>query len=216
MDDEISISQGKKPDEPIYKEVPSNAHIPIYKLEAQGKPISDEVVNEIERATLVTFQTLDIDISEYEKGVKFDDLIDVWAKNKQDLRTFPRKPKMDNGMLAIVVSTLPVYDHKHREVIAIENDNVTFINLRKIDDQFAEGSKKPPLEIMAGIATVEEVIHHIQHAHWGKERKGTTDTMHDINLHIQDEVEAEANPLKKKVYQKLYPALGIKVKGIDF
>jgi len=195
----------------------SKTHIPIYCLEAEGKPVSKKVVNEIERASLTTFRVLGESTAQYQKGARFEDLVDPLARDKQELRTFPRKPNTDQKAMAVVVSTQPVYDNKGREVIALNTENnVQFVNLRRIDDQFSEGSSQVSLEVKAGIAIVEEVVHHIQYTHWGRKRSENTDSMNDIDLHLQDRIEAEAAPLKKEVYRALYPSLDIRVKGVDF
>ncbi len=112
MDNEGIIDQAQKPDKLRKKEVLGKTHFPIYKLEAPKKPISDSVVREVERATLTTFQVLDEDTTKYQRGIRFEDLINVWAKNEQNQRTFPRKKNIDESMLVIVLSTLPVLDYK--------------------------------------------------------------------------------------------------------
>jgi len=56
------------------------APFPILKLEAPHRPISDDVVQEIDRAAATTFRVLGVDSRKYHQGLKFEDLIDPWAK----------------------------------------------------------------------------------------------------------------------------------------
>lgn len=193
------------------------ARVPIYKVEAPGQPIDDAVIKEIERATLVTFDVLGADIRDFEQGFEFEDLVDVWATDERNWRSFPRKQNTNADVMVVVVSTQPIYDYKGRELTAVNTaSNVQFINLRKIDDVLAKDADKVPLPIKAGIAMVEEAIHYIQIVRWGRERIANVDERFDSDSHIKHKVEAEAVPLKKIVLKALYPFLDIKVKGFDY
>lgn len=195
-------------------EIPSNATIPLCGLRNEGEPpVNKEIGDEVQRASLVTLKMLGVDLTKYQQNIGFTDIIDTTAVNEKGEVTFPRKPGADAQMLAIVVSSQPLYNEKGDEVPCYQTkDNMAYINLHMMD-QYVTGTA--PVKLKAGVATVEETIHYVQRAYWG--RKVSEDNMDSVSnaaLHVKDELEAEALPLKKIICDVLYPEADMQFVGL--
>jgi hypothetical protein len=196
-------------------EISGKHALPIIRL---GE-VSDDIVDEVQRAALVTLHELNIPLDRFTSSDP-SQLVDVKTRNAQNLFTYERLPGSDLQIPVIVVSSRPLYDYKMRETIALyEPDNAKiFLNLRRIRDAF-KGAANISVAQMAAIAAIEEVIHFVQDKYWKREwGRGNTDYQSEefADLHDADPLEKEANEKKKMVYSTLYPELDIKVRGIDY
>lgn len=199
----------------VVKEAESKFVLPVIKL---GENIPQEIIEEVQRAIRITFDTLKVPLDRF----KISDpalLVDVHKKNDQNLFTFERLPDSDLQVPVIVVSSIPLYDYKGRETIALyEPDNAKiFLNLRRIHEALTGSSVSDA--IATAITVVEEAIHFVQDKYWNRDfTKGSVD-LQSIEMAVQHDahpIEAEAAPLKKQILNILYPELGIKVRGVDF
>ena len=192
-------------------------HLPIIRL---GDQVSQDVVDAVEHAALVTLHEMEIPLERF-KGFDIKQLVNLEKKNENGLFLFERVPDSDMQIPLLVVSSLPLYDFRGRETIALYEPKNTkiFLNLRRIEDAF-KGSPGVGQGVMTGIVAVEEVIHFIQDKYWHREFRdgGNTDYQGEdfAEEHDTDPLEAEANKLKKQVFNVLYPELQIKVRGIDY
>lgn len=197
---------------PLDVKIPTIALSPI----DENLPVPEDVLSEVQRAIAVTLEEFGVDLSKYQQGFTTNDLVDT-SPDEKGFRRYPRLPGADKDAVVAVVSTSPVLDSKGREVIALKTpDNLLYLNLRKLDDAFVEGAETTPQAIKAGIVIVEEAIHYVQHTLMGEKISDTTDTQGDADKHMQHGIEVGAAPFKKRVYQRLYPSLDIRVKGVDF
>jgi hypothetical protein len=197
-------------------DVVSRKRIPIIRL---GENVQQETVDEVEHAALVTLKTLGINMEKFSISDP-NGLVNTSEVNKDNLYTFSRLPGSDAQVPVVVVSSLPVYDSKKRELIALyEPDNAkVLLNLRKIKEAFS-GSPNISEALMAGIVTVEEIVHFIQDKYWNRSfNQNTIDFQSEefATEHDNNPIEAEANQFKKQVFDVLYPELQLRVRGIDF
>ncbi len=196
-------------------EIPANAFIPICGLrEPEAPPVNTTITDEVQQASLTTLKMLGVDISSYQQNIGFADIIDTTAVNEKGELTFPRKPMANKQMLAIVVSSQPLYDDKGNEIPCYQTkDNMIYINLHMMD-KYVTGIA--PVSLKAGVAAVEETIHYVQRTSWNRS-VGTENisSVQNAKEHLKDPVEAEMLPLKKAICDVLYPQAKLQFVGID-
>lgn len=200
-------------------EPPWYSRIPMIKFEASEAVIPGDVVNEVNRVALITLKVLGVDVANYQRGYVVSDLVNLNEKNDKGLYTLLRLPGYDRKVLIIILSTFPILDDKGREMVAFENeDGRVFLNLRKIHAAFAVGSNEITLAQQAGIVTIEEVIHFVQHSFWDRPTVDNTEFQSEDKAkeHDDDPVEQEANHWKRIVYDIVYPQLDLKIRTVDF
>jgi hypothetical protein len=194
-------------------ELPSEAFIPMEYFHSADntQQVSDEVISEIQRASLTTLKMLGVDISLYQHDVRFTDLVDVHTKNDKGELLLDRTPGANQQMLAIMLSGDPLYDDQgHVQSIYQTKDNMVYVNLGQMD-KYVTGPL--PIHVKTGIAMVEETIHYVQREYWGNTIKGNMDTTHDVVAHGQDPNEQEMERYRSIICKALYPNVKLEIPG---
>lgn len=185
--------------------------LPIIKT---GDEISDETANEVQRAALLTLLELNVPMGKFAIPRNPSTLVDLKSKDAQGRFTFPRFPTADSQIPIIIITNSGIY-HKGREVSAMyEPENAKIcLNLRKIHEGF---TGNPISESTAAVlTTVEEIIHFVQDKYWNRNFVEDTSPLQGTEAaHDANPIEKEAAAYRQRIYDKYWPELKIKVRGL--